>query len=81
MSCAIERSADGGKLFICGLPRPRRCSFCKRFAKALCDFKRCRYAMCDGHRWHAADDIDFCPRHEGDAIAQARTRPLQIALF
>jgi hypothetical protein len=80
VSCAIVRTRDGGALFICGLPPPRRCSFCKRAAVAECDFKRCRYAMCDRHRWQAAAEIDFCPQHEAPAIAQS-SEPLQTALF
>ena len=79
MSCKVL-DTDGTRVFICGLPRPRKCSFCTRFAIAACDFRRCRYVVCDAHRWRAAADIDFCCRHEADAIAEARKRPLQIAL-
>lgn len=61
-----------------GRQRRKRCSFCSLgWGDKLCDFpvgpdgKTCDRSMCNRCATTIAEDVDYCPRHKGQAAQGA----------
>jgi hypothetical protein len=67
MPCYIERTSDGGKMFICGDLGPH-CRDCSAVGDYLCDYpvgegKTCDAPMCETHASEVAPNTHYCAGH------------------
>lgn len=67
MPCYIQRTRDGGKLFVCGDLGPH-CADCAAVGDLLCDFpvgegKTCDRPMCATHASEIGPELHYCRTH------------------
>ena len=69
MPCYIERSNDGGIMFLCGDLGPHcAAEKCGASTNYLCDYpvgdgKTCDLSLCESHAYEVAPNLHYCPAH------------------
>ena len=69
MPCYIERTKDGGVMFLCGDLGPHcAADKCCALGVNLCDFpvgegKTCDLPLCNIHGYEVAPNVHYCPGH------------------
>ena len=69
MPCYIERTKDGGTMFLCGdLGRHCAAGECAAVSGFLCDYpvgegRTCDLPLCASHAYEVAQNVHYCPGH------------------
>ncbi len=68
MPCYLERTKDGGRMFLCGDLGPHCAAGCGASTDFLCDYpvgegKTCDAPLCDSHAHEVAPNVHYCPGH------------------
>ncbi|MBU2765822.1 hypothetical protein HAP94_06345 [Acidithiobacillus ferrivorans] len=69
MPCYIERTKDGGTMFLCGDLGPHcAAGECAAVSGFLCDYpagegRTCDLPLCASHAYEVAQNVHYCPGH------------------
>ncbi len=69
MPCYLERTPDGGMMFMCGDLGPHcAAGDCDAASRFLCDYpvgkgQSCDLPLCSSHAYAVAHELHYCPGH------------------